>query len=146
MHDLTQENFPNLIESMIQSEESKLIYQNQVEYLCMQIFCRLCKAKFASRDDYQAHFNTSHQDKLDFAKEKNVLSELFSLNIGYARGPDFPEIEANDYGSCSVCQASWKGRSGFQKHLKNYHQTDEIFTCKRCKKSFSTKIAYCKYF
>ena len=72
--------------------------------------------------------------------------EVIFENVGYACGPDFEEISKDVYATCRVCEKSFSGRGGFQKHVKFIHQSDQVFPCKKsCGKTFATKLLEVKH-
>ena len=111
----------------------------QEESLESVMYCRMCKEKFNTKKDYKAHFKTEHFKEFEYAKENKVYAEMVYENIGYALGPKFTEIEKNFFCICHQCNQPFKGRGGWDNHVKKHHQAESEFPCKYCNKTLPTK-------
>ena len=141
-HGLAIENFADKIESELQFSRKRVntdMMEVKEKLTSMLIFCRICKSPqtmFESRNDYRNHFAKEHP---------NEKTGAFNKHIGYTCGPNFKEFQDGVYCICYICEAPFNDRSGFQKHVKDMHEKDEKFLCKRCNEYFPTKLVIIRH-
>ena len=117
IHRITKDNFHAALEEAISQQYVKdrkvmeVLGPIETKNLTV-IFCRICKKIFSCKKDYRNHFETDidHLDKYEFAKKNNVHHDMVDGGIGFAKGPNFEEIENNRYCICFVCDKYFSGK------------------------------------
>jgi DNA-directed RNA polymerase subunit RPC12/RpoP len=139
-------NLTNFTDRIVYKLKEALQYEEDAEdtanYVAKTLytFCKLCCQKFTKRLDFRDHFKTQHVDLFETRKNSGKVREMFDDTIGFTYSPQEDIVpDTKIYVTCLVCNRTFTGRSGFQKHVKDHHQSDEVFLCRRCKVPFPTK-------
>lgn len=96
--------------------------------------CLYCKNDFLSWTTLSEHKKADHKKCIECERE---FTSYHSMQKHYKKVHNKkPKVESNETHPCKLCDKVFKLKSSIRKHVRSFHNSERLYNCTVCEKSF----------